>query len=581
MLCVLAVWLPSSAFAQVHQEWRTSYGGPVDSESGDACAVAGNGEIYVSATITVYNPTTNTGSQIPHLLKLSSSGALLWDRTLPVFPAGVASLHQVLLDANNSVYVLGAYGSFNDYGTLVVKYDTSGVWQWSRTIGGGLGTADNGAGVLDAAGNLVVVGSNYDYFSYVRSYSPSGSIRFDAYLDLFPGKEGMGSPVVAPNGDIIAAGATSTSGFLAKFDAVGVPQWTRELSGANYSTLALDPSGRIAVGGFRSISSYWDWDAVVALYDMAGVLQWSREYADPAGFMDSIVDVAFSSDGAIWAVGSTGVMTFGGGDILALRYDEVGNQTVTFVSDAHGLPDKAQQVIAGEAGQVWLMARSNILNWVNNTPSEARLIQLDAAGGTNWTYTHMAPAATSTLPQMALTTNRRIFAAGSRSAVPSLGGETDADLVQFDISDSPQGYCTPKINSLGCTPNLVFIGMPSVSATSGFTVRTSGLLNQKNGLYFYGTSAASVPFQGGIKCVAAPIYRGPIGTTNGAALPANDCSGILALDFNALASGALGSTPPPALSSVGTDVYCQAWTRDPSSPSTTDLSSALRYTVLP
>lgn len=33
-------------------------------------------------------------------------------------------------------------------------------------------------------------------------------------------------------------------------------------------------------------------------------------------------------------------------------------------------------------------------------------------------------------------------------------------------------YCTPKVNSLGCTPAVAGVGTPSVSATSGFKVST-------------------------------------------------------------------------------------------------------------
>jgi hypothetical protein len=71
--------------------------------------------------------------------------------------------------------------------------------------------------------------------------------------------------------------------------------------------------------------------------------------------------------------------------------------------------------------------------------------------------------------------------------------------------------------------------------------------------------------------------------SGGAALPSDDCSGTVALDLNAFASGALGGTPAPQLHAVGYTVHCQFWGRDPgfAPPQNTMLSSALRYVVLP
>lgn len=151
---------------------------------------------------------------------------------------------------------------------------------------------------------------------------------------------------------------------------------------------------------------------------------------------------------------------------------------------------------------------------------------------------------------------------------------------QLDLADSPQGYCTAKVNSLGCTPTMTFTGFSSVSANQGFSVHVRNVRDHKPGLFLYSvTGAAAVPFQNGTLCVQAPIKRTPQISSGGT----TGCSGEYSCDFNAFAHDLLGGAPSASLLIVGTAVYCQAWGRDQgfSAPNNTTLSSALSYVVMP
>lgn len=147
-------------------------------------------------------------------------------------------------------------------------------------------------------------------------------------------------------------------------------------------------------------------------------------------------------------------------------------------------------------------------------------------------------------------------------------------------------YCTAKVNSLGCTPAISAVGVPSASNAWSFHVHAASVLNQTAGLFFYkvASSSVAIPFQGGTLCVGPTgIRRTPVVNSGGNPSPAHDCSGTYTLDMNAFAHGELGGNPDPALLAVGNIYRIQAWGRDQgfAPPNNTSLSNALQVPIGP
>jgi hypothetical protein len=168
------------------------------------------------------------------------------------------------------------------------------------------------------------------------------------------------------------------------------------------------------------------------------------------------------------------------------------------------------------------------------------------------------------------------------------GGFIDMDSMEVEYGSPcpvPITYCTPKVNSLGCTPSISANGTPSATATSGMTVLGSNVRNQKSGLLIYGVSGrAATPFFGGFLCILPPVRRTPPTSSGGNALPSSDCSGIYSIDMNACAQGLLGGGQPlAALRVPGTVVNCQFWGIDPGfpPPNGVTLTDGIEYVVCP
>ena len=148
----------------------------------------------------------------------------------------------------------------------------------------------------------------------------------------------------------------------------------------------------------------------------------------------------------------------------------------------------------------------------------------------------------------------------------------------------PTVYCTAKVNALGCLPAIAASGTSSASLGFGFVVTGSNVRNNKPGLLLYTNAGRdAAPFQGGWRCVASPIRRSVGFNSNGNPTPANDCSGIYVLDFNAFAVGALGGTPAAYLQVPGTTIDAQFWGRDPGfpAPNNSTLTEGLEFQICP
>jgi hypothetical protein len=141
-------------------------------------------------------------------------------------------------------------------------------------------------------------------------------------------------------------------------------------------------------------------------------------------------------------------------------------------------------------------------------------------------------------------------------------------------------YCTAGTSTNGCAASMTATGLPTVTASSGFTVHCTNLEGQKTALIYYGLTGPTVavihPASTSRICVKAPIQRTFPADTNGAA---NACDGAVSLDLLAYWAQTPSALGVPM--QAGAVVSVQTWYRDPPAPGATHLSNALQFATCP
>lgn len=140
----------------------------------------------------------------------------------------------------------------------------------------------------------------------------------------------------------------------------------------------------------------------------------------------------------------------------------------------------------------------------------------------------------------------------------------------------PATYCTAKQNSQNCFAGSDWAGSPTVAGSDDFFVTCNDVVNQKNGIMFWGTGSNTAPFFGGTLCVAQPVKRTSLQNSGGNSGPPFDCTGTYSFHFSHAYMASQGLA-------AGAHLYAQHWYRDPQVIDGTNvgLSDGLEWILLP
>lgn len=169
-----------------------------------------------------------------------------------------------------------------------------------------------------------------------------------------------------------------------------------------------------------------------------------------------------------------------------------------------------------------------------------------------------------------------VYSSDASDIVP--GDTAIGDIVVRDTGSGCQPisiYCTPKQNSANCVPVISANSVASLAGPDAFFVTAVKVLNQKSGIFFWGSAPASLPFGGGTLCVKAPTVRTPVQFSGGPG-GAPNCGGTYSFHFEQSYMAAQGLV-------AGEAVYGQYWSRDPgfAPPNNIGLTDAVLFFVCP
>jgi uncharacterized delta-60 repeat protein len=266
------------------------------------------------------------------IIKLNSSGNIQWSRSIGETDGDDASSIQQTSDGG---YIVAGYT--NSFGTggdvLVVKLDSSGNIQWSRAIGG---TDDDAANSIQQTsdGGYIVAGYTYSfgagsYDFLIIKLNSSGNIQWSRAIGGTNYDEALSIQQTSDGGYIVAGytnsfGAGRFDALIIKLNSSGNIQWSRAIGGTNgddaVSIQQTSDGGYIVAGYTNSFGA--GGDVLIIKLNSSGNIQWSRAIGGTN--YDEALSIQQTSDGGYIVAGYTD--SFGtGGDVLVFKLDSSGN----------------------------------------------------------------------------------------------------------------------------------------------------------------------------------------------------------------------------------------------------------------
>lgn len=383
---------------QVFQEWVQRYNGP-DSLTDIANAIDLDGNIYVAGYI------ENGISGADYLtVKYNSTGGQLWVRTYNGTGNGYDAAGSVATDGSGNVYVSGVSegsGTLNDI--VTVKYDAAGneIWvarfDWNNSTQMGSAVAVDGAGNVYITGSSENAGNSFDYLTV--KYNNSGVVQWTKFYDGPAHLEDRANALALDDaGNIYVTGFSTGVGTkldfaTIKYNSAGDELWAaRHNDGVDSNdvahAIAVDMNGNVYVTGtnFTLITTGHDYATIK--YNSSGVEQWIAHYNGPGNGRDIATSMAVDKNANVYVTGLSAGAT-GSFDYATVKYNTNGilKWAQRYNGPADGI-DIAFAIAQDKNSNVYVTGTSA----GNGTVTDYATIKYTSQGALEWIQRYNGPS---------------------------------------------------------------------------------------------------------------------------------------------------------------------------------------------
>lgn len=426
------ILLSLRVYSQVTQSWTASQDyGLNDFSISVASDISGN--VYVCGSREIGNIYTYDIVTI----KYSPTGVKLWEAIYNDTANQDDRASALIVDSVGNVYVLGSAmqtGSSPAYGMVLIKYNTSGVQQWTA-YDYNSGTYIFGTvAAFDHQGNIYV-GEKYGTFvsgtGSIAKYNTSGTLQWRTAT-------GRVYALSADNNNNPVASGTfpSFKYFVSKFNSSGVLQWMDTTAGPcngcdGPDAIAVDAQNNIYQTG--SVNS----SIVTYKYNSAGVQQWVKTYN--LGLQNSASSIGVDSSGNVY-IGGTSTVNPDAGNYLVIKYNNSGTQQWTSVYNRSGNNlDRLVAMSVDKAGNAYATGYTQSTSSIGS--ADFTTIKFNSSGVMQWQISYNGPADSSDIPAALSVKSPNIYVTGS-----SIGINHTADFLTIKYTETVTGVSVPHVN---------------------------------------------------------------------------------------------------------------------------------------
>ncbi|MFX1364878.1 MAG: SBBP repeat-containing protein [Promethearchaeota archaeon] len=293
--------------------WNTTFG-YLEQDRARAVAIDSDDNVYIAGFTD-----TIMGFEKDHdfcVVKYYKNGTQAWNSTWGSSLSEEG--YDMVIDSLDNIYIAGfRYVEPNDF--CFVKYNKSGNVQLSgvRASPGW----DQCYGIaLDSAGNIYLAGDKYGggsfgYDMYLVKYNSSGNFQWERIWGGI-GYESAKAIAVDNSDNIYLAGVTTTFSeakddiCLVKYNSSGTQIWNATWGGdeeESCSDITLDSSGNIFLVGKSDIDANEYSSVTIAKFNNLGEIQWYDTWED--GWSNDIQGIALDISGNVFIANDFGGMT--------------------------------------------------------------------------------------------------------------------------------------------------------------------------------------------------------------------------------------------------------------------------------